>query len=191
VYSDNMEVQRTIIEYRSFKESSFTWYSNGNFNALGPGKDDIDFYLTDPIYKNKVYTYKINAIGNLLKHTILFRSEAIELYYEIAEILSQGRNNNVKSPSFKIINDDYSNLVGAYIGTYYGNSDHFEIIEENNSLFMITEGNKYLISFLTKDSFLNEQHLWLYKIIRSENGEIKCITYPNGTLEASEYLKVE
>jgi len=191
------KLNQQVESYLDFLLLNHDWFSNNNFDGIGPNNKNIHFYLNDPIYKNLVYRYKIFAIQNLLKNIIKFHVEAKELNNEIYEILNNGNNQYKNNLLFETDNVNYQNLVGVYNGGWYGITDSFEIIIEDDKLFMIYEGgvsipgNKHLIYYLSKDLFLNDYDSQLYSIKRTENGDVKSISYPDGTLEPLEYLKVK
>ena len=144
------------------------WY--GDFMQREITDDMIDYFLTDPFYKNQMIHFADRALLDHLISITDFRIEARNIYEELSDYL------NIKKDSSVV-----KNIKGYehYIGTYeWSHSHNTNIVSENNKLKM---------NFIAiEDNILESNSIYIYpeskkyftiyslfgELIFDENGEV-------------------
>jgi hypothetical protein len=163
---------------RMLKENkSWTW-KIGFSDSLD--SEALDYFLTDPIYKNYVESYSQVASYNLCFWIIEFRSNAIKIYNEISEAINSENAVDAKPFPFYLDIDNFKNWEGRYIGNYYGKDYTIEISIEDDTLFgMINNDSKRKIFPLSDTKFYMDGDDVFFSLIMNEDKEIAGIQYIN------------
>ena len=118
--------EKRIIDLRWANESEFSknqpWFHNYLWSDIITD-EGINFFLTNPIYKNQIAQY-YKLSRNHLKSIKKYRLHAIEAYKEI-NLLLQSKNEVVSDSLDFLVNKD---ILKCYVGTYqFGKGDKSEI----------------------------------------------------------------
>ena len=110
-----------------------TWYSDLSRNSYNP--EFVEFFLSDPFYKNSLVTYQIYASDNLLVNYKNFQAQAVQAYRSIHQVLGS-------HDTLPAIISNYSVVLAAQetqelTGKFRGQNGSELMIEEDNGDLMI------------------------------------------------------
>jgi hypothetical protein len=135
----------------------YVWFSKLYFFAK-PNNDAFNFFIEDPIYKNYVSQYYF-LLKEQRDHIQAFRIEATKSYFAITKLLKleseftlEGSNFNIKKEVLLCYEGRYSNKSG----------ETFEIVVDENSLFVVDYGTKSELISLSSTKFMVQNALFTF-----------------------------
>lgn len=186
-----VEVENSVVKYRDYFNVNNKWNYVANLAGLKPNRKIINYYLNDSIYKNFVWDYKISCMQGLVKSSVVFQVEAIELLNNFnGNLVDKNSKQMIKQKYYSYKKEAYK-LLGVYKGAWYGTEDIIKVFEDNGVVYMSYGRNKMPVKFYSQNEFFNYEDSYLYQIRRDEDGRITGVVYPDGTIEGSVYKKVE
>jgi hypothetical protein len=169
----NDEVFRTI---RMLKENKRWMWKSGFSHSLD--SEALEYFLTDPIYKNYVESYSVVESYNFCFWIKEFRTNAINIYNEISEAIRSENSADAKTFPFYLNIDNFKNWKGKYGGNYDGKDYTIEITIENDTLFgIINNDSKREIFPLSDTKFYRDGEDGFFSLIMNENATIASIQY--------------
>lgn len=118
---------------RMLKENK-NWFWKFAFSG-SLDNEALDYFLTDPMYKNYVEVYCLLENYNLCFNTMKFRTNAIKIYNEISETIKSDNSADTEIFPFYLDVDNYKNWTGKYKGNFNGEDYAIEITIEDGTLF--------------------------------------------------------
>jgi len=134
VYDYNGLIKENVFDNINYWKFNKKWYSNLSFhNQID--EEAIDFFLSDPYYKNQVAQYSEISIVQL-RFITKFRMNAKNTFNAITTILGNEEVIKEKKYPFIIKVDDYKNWYGTYIwNEQNGEHGEYEVFFKDNALF--------------------------------------------------------
>lgn len=140
--------------------------------------EDLDYFLTDPFYKNYVEMYFALASYNFCYWIIEFRTNAIKIYNEISEVLKSENAADAKKFPFYLNIDNYKNWEGKYRGHYDGIDHTIEIIIEDGTLLGIVNNDSIEEIFPLSDTkFYRDGNDVFFSLIMNDDKKVTGIQY--------------
>lgn len=85
---DFSELTKNMVNNNLFERSKkFDWYSSQV--PQNKNEDFLNYMLTDYTFKNKVQDFQTFGIGNHLKHTLNYRTRAVNIYQKLAKLMDK------------------------------------------------------------------------------------------------------
>ena len=167
------EVVRTFILREENKSWAWKMAFSGSLDS-----EALNYFLTDPIYKNIVGSFCSIGSDNLCHYTKVFRTKAIQIYNEISEAIKSENSADTKIFPFYLDIDNYKNWTGKYRGNYNGDDITMEITIEDGTLFgQIDNNSKREIFPLSDTKFYSNEGFAFFSFIMNENKNITGIQY--------------
>lgn len=106
---DFSELTKNMVNNNLLEASNkYDWYSSQISQA--ENESFITYMLTDYTFKNKVQNFQTFGIGNHLKHTLSYRTKAVNIYQKLAKLMD-------KSISHKSFAIDFV-MTKPYLGSF-------------------------------------------------------------------------
>jgi len=143
LYDYNGLIKENVFENENYWKYNKQWYSNLYFQ-MKIDEEAIDFFLSDPFYKNQVTSY--SEIFRVHLGLIAgFRIKAKNMFNTITTILGNGRMAIEKEYPFLIEADDYKNWYGTYSFKDVNEElNEFEIIYKENSIYELQKDSIFI-----------------------------------------------
>jgi hypothetical protein len=106
---DFNEVTKNLINNNNLERSNkFDWYSVQV--PLHENEGMINYMLTNNLYKNKVQHFGMLGLGNHLRHTLTYRTKAVNIYQKLAGLIDQPTSHK----SFTVDSVMIKNYLGSF-----------------------------------------------------------------------------
>lgn len=170
----------TILKHhKEYKRDNKEWFWELEYyGSSSLDSSAINYFLTDPYYKNFVANYYHSIVLNQCSYNQIFRMYAIDIYDRISDIVKHEDGTESEFFPFYINLEDYQNWVGKYKGDDNGEDFIFEISIINDTLFgQINDFPKMVIFPLTDTKFHLQEFPAFFSINKDENKNVISLSY--------------
>lgn len=142
IYTEDLElfkgteedVKYIVFDNYDWLKSNVPWFHKSWSNEP-IGKEEMDYYLKNDYYLNKVTFYRY-IMGSLFYNITRFRFDTFKCYRKITEQLHMEEDLIKDPPPFYYVEDKYTDAIGTYQGTFKDSTITFKILSKNNELFL-------------------------------------------------------